>query len=305
MNVLVVGGTGWIGSRVLATLEAAGSDVIGLHHALPVDPKRPQGDLLDPVGLDKIVDAIRPDVVVHAGGGTHCDSQVESPYRAHVEGTANLIDSLDRHVAAAHLIIVGSAAEYGCHDDGPIAETHPCRPAGHYGLSKLLQTELAIRAAAWSKTRVTVLRLFNPVGPGMRPGLLLADLFLRLKHLRAHGGGVLEVARLDAVRDFVPIETAVEAIVRVARAGAPTGVFNVATGIGTSVGQVVEWLQEASDFSWAVKPATSSPHRSGGGQSIGDPSALERSLGKIDGPTAKEAIVAAYRRDVLETETVA
>jgi len=293
VRVLVTGAGGWIGSRVLPALAAAGCEPVGL-----------RGDLLDAAGLAETVGSLRPRAVVHLAGSTRGDEGPAALYRVHVEGSANLLRAIEQHAPGAHLVSLGSAAEYGPGSPGqPLDEGHACRPAGHYGLSKRLQTELLLSAAEWSGLRVTVLRVFNTIGAGMPRGFLLPDLFDRLRRLRAAGGGELEVADLDAVRDLVPVEKVVGTVVRVVRGRAPRGVFNVATGVGTRVGQVVEWLREASDFPWEIRPAGEGGGPRGGVRwSVGSPAALERELGPVEAPAARDAVVAAYRADVLEVE---
>lgn len=292
MRVLVTGAGGWIGSRVVPALGAAGFEAVG-----------PRCDLLDPAGLTETVRSARPRAVVHLAGLAHSDEGPAPLYRTHVEGSFNLLRAVEQHAPEAHLVSLGSAAEYGPGVPGtPLSERHPCRPAGHYGLSKKLQTELLLGAAGWSGVAVTVLRAFNTIGPGMPRGLLLPDLFERLRRLRAAGGGELAVGDLDAVRDFVPVEKLAESIVRTVARGGPRGIYNVATGVGTRVGDVVEWLREASDFSWSVRPAAAGGPRGGTSWSVGSPDALELELGPIEAPVAREAVVAAYRRDVLGVE---
>ncbi len=303
MRVLVTGASGWIGSRLLPALSAAGVEAVGLRHGLPADPAVPRGDVLDPRGLTEIVGSLRPRTVVHLAGLTRSDEGPAALYRTNVEGSANLVQALRDRAPDAHLVVLGSAAEYGPASPGePITEQHPCRPAGHYGLSKRLQTELLLRVADWSGLEITVLRAFNLVGPGMPRGFLLSDLLHRLRRLHAGGGGEIEVANLDAVRDFVPLERVVETIVRVVRRRAPFGVYNVATGIGTRVTEVVEWLREASGFAWSVRAGGDAGPRGGASWSVGSPAALERELGPIESPSARDAVVAAYRLDVLRVE---
>ena len=83
-------------------------------------------------------------------------------------GTANLLDALRTSACRRRTLVIGSSTVYGPSDE-PLDEGAPVRPDSPYGLSKLAQEMLALRAATRTSLDVLVVRSFNHVGPGQAP----------------------------------------------------------------------------------------------------------------------------------------
>ncbi len=147
-----------------------------------------------------------------------------------------------------------SMGVYGQPDTLPVSETIEPRPISWYGASKLA-AERALVVAGEQGLRTVSLRMFSIYGPGqdlteMRQGMasIFLAMLLRGEPVEVHGS-------LDRVRDFVFIDDCVSAW-RLALEGDVRGAFNIGTGVGTSVGDLVTQLVAATGLP-ADHPVTS------------------------------------------------
>lgn len=181
MNILVTGGTGYIGSHTCLELLHAGHQVIvvdNLSNSKETSLIRVQEltgktlvfhqvDLLDKPALERVFAAQPIDAVIHFAGLKAVGESVEIPlsyYHNNITGTINLCEVMKNHRVKT-LVFSSSATVYGDPRTVPIKEDFPLGPTNPYGRSKLMIEEILqdlYRAEQqWS---IALLRYFNPVG---------------------------------------------------------------------------------------------------------------------------------------------
>jgi nucleoside-diphosphate-sugar epimerase len=230
MRVLLFGASGFLGRHVRdrfaeipdVTLVASGRAGVDLRL-----------DLAE-AGTHRVVSVLRaiaPDVVVNCAGST--DNDPSALAAGNVVAVAHLLAALDRYDRPVRLVHLGSAAEYGAVPEGTaVTEDTPARPLAPYGMSKLAGTALVLASRRHGRD-ATVLRIFNPLGPGtpvkLLPGRLVAEV------LRAAlTGDRATVGNLDGHRDFVDARDVASAVVAAATtATAPPPVLNIGSGTAT------------------------------------------------------------------------
>src|SRR5919197_2756324 len=293
MRVLVTGAAGYVGYAVGRRLVDAGHDVVGLVRRpaqsgrLPDDIVPVVADLLDPGNLRAAVTTVARhelggplDGVCHLAGLTRVRDSFAEPlayFATNVYGTVNLLRCLPD---TARIVLASTGAVYGAPDVQPIAEAQPPAPASPYAASKLAAEEALRYYVRATRGGSVVLRTFNVAGaidgrPDPDETRLVARAVEvaagRLPHLTINGDGT-------AVREFLHVEDLADAYVmafEAARDGMHR-VFNVGSGMGTSVRDLVTMVAEISR---RPVPTVSGPVQPEPPLLMADSSAIREELG--------------------------
>lgn len=262
-RILVTGAAGFVGQWLLPALPSAFPDAVLFALATePVGDARPRGipaavatrwiigDLRNEAYVADAVRVAAPDLVIHLAAISHVPTAAADPALAwdvNVTATARLLHQLERQRAAGasppRVLIVGSAEQYGRHEDhaAPLAETAAQAPRTVYAATKVAQEVLALQH--WRATGVPVVlaRSFNHSGAGQPPQFLLPALVTRaLALVDAPAGTPMPVGNRSPVRDFLHVRDVVAAYISLCQRGTPGEAYNVASGTGWSVQQVLD-----------------------------------------------------------------
>jgi UDP-glucose-4-epimerase GalE len=290
-TVLVTGGAGYVGSHAVKALAEAGYDVVvyddlSAGHVAAVDriagayPRRHvslvRGDTLD---TPRVVEALRASgasAVMHFAARLLVGESVREPlayYRANVGGTLSVLEAMAQSGVGV-LVFSSTCATFGEPVAVPIDETHPQRPINAYGETKLAVERALPHVERATGIRTIALRYFNAagadpaglIGEDHRPEEHLIPLAIRA----AQGGPALTLYGADydtpdgtCVRDYVHVADLAEAhLAALARleGGGPSGFYNLGSGDGMSVKQVVETVARVSG---RAVPHTVGPRRPG------------------------------------------
>ncbi|WP_404371457.1 UDP-glucose 4-epimerase GalE [Kytococcus sedentarius] len=279
MRILVTGGAGYIGSHTTLLLLAEGHEVEvldNLSNSSPVALERMghiaggpitfhQVDLLDRDATDQVVSR-GFDAVIHFAGLKAVGESVEQPlryYRTNLESTFNLLEAMTRH-GVRQLVFSSSATVYGPDGVSPLAEDAPTGATNPYGWTKVfIEQVLRDLAAADATWRIALLRYFNPIGAhesgligedpqGIPNNLVpyIAQVAVgRREHLTVHGDDY-DTADGTGVRDYIHVDDLarghVAALDRLGAMDHPVDVWNLGTGGGVSVLQMVKAFRQAT-----------------------------------------------------------
>jgi len=279
MKLLVTGGAGYIGSIVAKHLLDAGHEVVVLDNlenghraAVPRGAELVVGDLLD---RDAVGTVVSPELdgVLHFAALALVSESVSHPeryYRTNVGGTLNLLEAMDG-AGVRRLVFSSTCAVYGEPDETPIRETEVPRPVNAYGASKL-SVDLMIRDFCRAHGLGAVsLRYFNVAGASNGLGEDHdPETHLIPNILRAALGAAPEVNIYGtdyptddgtAVRDYIHIDDLAVAhlLALEATSEAEHKVFNLGTGSGFSVRQVIETAQSVTGTQIRAREAERRP----------------------------------------------
>ncbi|MFC7484101.1 NAD-dependent epimerase/dehydratase family protein [Luedemannella flava] len=217
-RVLVFGVTGFLGRHVAAAFAGRpGTEVVTAGRRPGPGGVDHQVDLATagPAAMADLVRAVAPDAVVNCAGVTGTDP-VEL-VSGNVVAVATVLSALHRTGFGGRFVHLGSAAEYGITPPGvAVTERTPTAPTSPYGVTKLAGTALAL--AARDELDVTVLRVFNPIGPGASENQLAGRLVAQLRRARATGEPAT-VGALDGHRDLIDARDVATAVVAAATTG--------------------------------------------------------------------------------------
>jgi UDP-glucose 4-epimerase len=292
VNVLVVGGAGYIGSVTVERLQAAGLkpivfDNLTKGHRAAVPPGVPfvQGDMSDRAALDALFAAHSVDAVMHFAALSLVGESVEHPARYfgnNVAGGLVLLDAM-RAAGVKKLVFSSTAAVYGEPERWPIEEDFPHQPTNPYGESKLAFE----KALKWYERayglRYAALRYFNACGATARvgedhdPETHLIPLVLQVAQGKRPHIGIFgeDYPTLDGtcVRDYIHVVDLADAHIKALSVLDIRSVtYNLGNGTGFSVKQVIEAARRVTGH---AIPAQVQPRRAG------DPAVLVASSARI------------------------
>jgi UDP-glucose 4-epimerase len=262
LHVLVTGGAGFVGSHVVDSLLARGDDVVVIDDLSTgdranLDPRADLriADIADLSALQREVGNRRIDAVVHCAAKTKVvESMAKKKLyeRVIVGGTRNVLETTRRLGARVVVNISTGGAIYG--ETPRCAEENvPLDPPSNYGRFKAK----AERLVESSDLRAVTLRLANVYGPRQRKDLeggvvaIFIGCWKRGEPITVFGDGNYE-------RDYVYVADVVDAVLT-ALGGTHAGVFNIGTGIATSVNQLVSAFTSLLGPPPAVRAAPARP----------------------------------------------
>jgi UDP-arabinose 4-epimerase len=299
-TVLVTGGAGFVGSHACKALAAAGylpvtydSLETGHEWAVKWGPLE-KGDLLDRKRLREVLGKHSPHAVLHFAAYISVAESVAEPDRYHrnnVLGSQSLVEAM-AELGIAHLVFSSSAAVYGTPEWLPLTESHPLKPINPYGENKRL-VEMMLRDAERARgLRSVSLRYFNAAGADPEgeigeehdPETHLIPLVV---HAALGRRPALQIFGSDyptkdgtCVRDYVHVADLAEAHVLALRylaAGGASQSFNVGTGEGCTVREVVAAVEKVSG---RKVPVALAPRRAGDPAGlVADAALIGRTLG--------------------------
>lgn len=249
-RVLVLGGTGFIGTYVCAAFAEAGYDVLaaargaapGMVPGVVPGVRFATLDAADGAAVAGLLRVEHPDLVVNAAGAVW-DHDERKVLFSNVTLVQRLVAALVAHPRPISLVHLGSSTEYGPQPRGvPLREDTPARPVSQYARAKLVATEVVLRAFEESGLGGSVLRLCQVIGPGQPAQSLLGRVADALT-TRDGRDVELTLGSLRDERDVVDVRDVAGAVLAAAElAPGPRRVVNIGRGTAVSVRDLVERL---------------------------------------------------------------
>ncbi len=255
MKCLITGSGGFIGSYLAEYLLSQGQTVYAF---VRQDSKHLERlnkiqirhcDILDQKRIREIVREIRPERVFHLASQTLVKPSWEDPeltLRTNVFATLYLLDAIRDAKISPLIEVICSSSEYAAtHDEKPIAEDHLLEPSSPYALSKLAQDHLSALYGRAYAMNIIRLRPFFIIGP-RKSGDVCSDFARGIVAIERGKSKFLSVGNLDAVRDFLDVRDAVISFWLIAERGHPGEVYNICSGKGYRVQEILERLVSLS-----------------------------------------------------------
>jgi UDP-arabinose 4-epimerase len=287
-RVLITGGAGYVGSHACKLLARLGHDIVVYdnlsrgHRRLARWGTLVEGDLNDSNKLRKALAEFKPEVVFHFAALAYVGESVLDPYSYYannVGGTLSLLRAM-KETGISRLIFSSSCSTYGWPDVRLITEDTAQHPVNPYGVSKLMCEQMCRDFDRAHGIRFVALRYFNACGadiegeigelhdpePHLIPRVLMAATG-QIDQIEIFG---LDYATPDGtcIRDFVHVDDLAKAHIAADRHlanGGASDVFNLGTGKGSSVSEVIDVVEMVTG---------KKVHRRKGSRREGDPAIL-------------------------------
>jgi UDP-glucose 4-epimerase len=267
MRTLVTGGAGFIGSTLVDALLADGHEVTvlddlsrGRREQLAGAARLVVGDVAGPA-VHEALRAARPEVVFHLAAQIDVRRSVAEPLldtRVNVVGTVNLLQACVGTGVRRVVFASSGGAIYGDTGIVPTPESHPARPASHYGAAKACGEVYGGVHARLHGLEFVALRYANVYGPRQDPHgeagvvAIFAERLLRGEAATINGDG-------GQTRDYVHVDDVVAANLLAMTTPHPDA-YNIATAVETDVNRLHELIADACG---GAPPPRHGPERPG------------------------------------------
>ncbi len=264
MNILLLGGAGFIGTNLL--IQLSGNP---LNRITVVDRESSFFTHIEELGLsnvktvvsklsaDENYDAllVNQDVVYHlisTSMPTNSNQRIPEELKANVLLSATILEACARQKVGKVAFISSGGTVYGKESSCPLSEETPTNPISSYGVQKITIEKLLYLYNYMYGLDYRIIRLANPYGPYQRPnGVLGAVTTFTWKAI--HGEQIEVYGDGSVVRDFIFIDDAIRGILNIVDGNTREHVFNLGSGRGTSIRQVLETIEKVLNVKLNVK----------------------------------------------------
>jgi len=286
-KILVTGAAGFVGGHLLRRL-AGTRPVVAWRRPGGTKPSGSEGvdwqaiDLEDSAAVMKGIAEAAPTAIVHLAGAPSVRTswQTVVPHlRINVMGTHHVLQAVRGAGRPCRVLVVSSAQVYQP-GDSPASEETPLKPPSPYGLSKLAEEQLALRAAADDGLDVVVARPFNHIGPGQSAEFAVSHFARQIARIEA---GLeppsLRVGNLSTRRDALDVRDVVDAYLLLMERARRGRVYNICSGQAPVMRDLLEELLARSSATVELAVAEERLRPNDVPVVLGDPKRMSSEIG--------------------------
>lgn len=258
-TALITGVTGFAGSHLAEYLLENHSDirVVGtLRWRSPLDNiegildkiELEEADMCDLHSIYRLLEKVRPDYIFHLAAQSFVPTSWSAPASTldtNAIGQTHLFEGVRALGLDPVIQIACSSEEYGLvhPEETPITESNPLRPLSSYAVSKVAQDLLGYQYFQSYGLKAIRTRAFNHTGPRRGKVFVTSNFAMQLARIEAGlREPVIRVGNLDAIRDFTDVRDMVRAYYLAVTKGKPGEVYNIATGQGITIRELLDRL---------------------------------------------------------------
>lgn len=259
---LITGIGGFVGSYFWEYLEQCKEAymVLGLDIA-PVSPITApnffyqQIDLTDRMRVYQAIEGFQPDYILHLASFSSVSQSWKTPAESFINNTnifLNIAEAIRTLGLDTRVLSIGSSEEYGNYpaEAMPLREDYDLRPDSPYAVARVSQEMLSKLYAEHYHLNIIMTRSFNHIGPRQRDIFVIPSFVKQLVFIAQHGGqGELKIGNIKVIRDFMDVRDVVDAYYRILIRGVPGRVYNVCSGRGVKLQDIIHTTSKILDVS--------------------------------------------------------
>jgi UDP-glucose 4-epimerase len=242
MKILVTGGTGFIGSAIVNKLIEMQNDVTVFADNVPPSKinkcaKYITSDIFDSASVSRALDGC--EAVIHAiglPGLKVANTSPDSSFSLNVNSVHAVLESM-RRKGISRFIFISSSSIHGRTASLPIREDTPANPLSIYGFNKFIAEKLAESYSQCYGFEVTIARPFNVFGAG-------ENNILKLLVCHAQANKTMDIYGEEQIRDFIHVDDVAYAVSGLVNLKNKYEVYNIGTGIGRSINDVINLIRD-------------------------------------------------------------
>jgi GDP-4-dehydro-6-deoxy-D-mannose reductase len=297
---LITGFSGFVSYWFLKYLDSAAEEKIEI---LGLDLNRPEKfddgynfknleirfiplNLLDSAALEICLASFSPDFVLHLAAFSSVGASWKSPVASVMNNTnifLNLVDAVRKNKIKCRILSVGSSEEYGNVSAGeiPLREDRLLNPVSPYAIARVSQEMLSKCYADSFGQDIIMTRSFNHIGPGQKDIFVVPSFVRQIVQgkLRGEKNIVLKAGDVSIIRDFTDVRDVVRAYVLLLEKGKSGELYNVCSGKGNSLEEIIAKLAEMACVQVSVQTDPQFVRPNDNMIIVGDNSKLKKATG--------------------------
>ncbi len=264
MKYLITGATGFVAGYLIPLIQQIepSAQILGvsrqaltLSQAKSVNFTHQCLDLNQLHKLKELISDYHPDFIIHLASDSSVRYSWEEPITSFQNNTnifLHLLESVRQCHISCRILSVGSSEQYGVvsANDVPLREDHRLNPVSPYAVARVAQEMLSKVYVAGYGLDIVMTRSFNHFGPGQSEKFVLSSFAkqLAMKKIKQDHSSI-HVGDLSVIRDFSDVRDVVQAYYLLLQRGHSGEVFNVCSGRGSSLQEILHLMMECCGLS--------------------------------------------------------
>lgn len=262
-KILITGFSGFVNQYLLAHLATLEKEytIYGItrnkvslpnYHNLKIELF--EADLKDAALLKSIIAKVNPDTIIHLASDSSVAYSWQHPIESFQNNT-NIFLHLSEAVRLLDLpcriLSIGSSEQYGIvsSDLLPLKESSPLNPISPYAVSRVSQEMLSKIYADGYGLDIVMSRSFNHIGAGQKETFVISSFAKQITELKLGRRKSIEVGNIDIIRDFLDVDDVVKAYICLVEKGVKGQVYNICSGKGYSLKELIEKMMQLAGIS--------------------------------------------------------
>jgi GDP-4-dehydro-6-deoxy-D-mannose reductase len=212
-------------------------------------------DLLDQDRVENIIFNFQPDYIVHLASYSSVAFSWKEPilsFQNNMNIYLNLLESVRKLNLPARILSIGSSEEYGNVNKKllPLTEAQMPRPLNPYAVARVSQEMISKVYVDGYGLDIVMTRSFNHIGPFQKEIFVVSSFARQLVEIKKNGNSSSELVTGDTsiIRDFMDVRDVVVAYDLLLKKGKPGEIYNVCSGKGTSLNDIIGIMAKILDF---------------------------------------------------------